>query len=61
MDIRNPETPLASLWAVDLDPRKVTQLTKDPTITVADFAVSHDGKWVGFRGMSADRYQRNIT
>jgi dipeptidyl aminopeptidase/acylaminoacyl peptidase len=61
VDIRNAETPLASFWAVDLDPRKVTQLTKDPTITVADFAVSPDGQWVGFRGISADRYQRNIT
>ena len=61
VDIRNAETPLASLWAVDLEPRKVTQLTKDSTITVADFAVSPDAKWVGFRGMSADRYKRNIT
>jgi dipeptidyl aminopeptidase/acylaminoacyl peptidase len=61
VDIRNAETPVASLWAVDLEPRKVTQLTRDATITVADFAVSPDGKWVGFRGISADRYRRNIT
>jgi dipeptidyl aminopeptidase/acylaminoacyl peptidase len=61
VDIRNAETPLASLWAVDLEPRKVTQLTKDSTITVADFAVSPDARWVGFRGIAADRYQRNIT
>ncbi len=61
VDIRNAETPVTGLWAVDLEPRKVTQLTKDATITVADFAVSPDGKWVGFRGISADRYQRNIT
>ena len=61
VDIRNAETPLASFWAVDLDPRKVTQLTKDPTITVADFTISPDSRWVGFRGISADRYQRNIT
>jgi dipeptidyl aminopeptidase/acylaminoacyl peptidase len=61
VNIRNAETPLASLWAIDLDPRKVTQLTKDPTITVADFEVSPDGKWVGFRGIPADRYKRNVT
>ncbi len=61
VDIRNAETPLASLWAVDLEPRKVTQLSKDPTITVADFTISPDSKWVGFRGISAERYQRNIT
>jgi len=61
VDIRNAETPLSSLWAVDLEPRKVTQLSKDPTITVADFNISPDSKWVGFRGISAERYQRNIT
>ena len=61
VEIKNAETPLVSLWALDLDPPKVTQLTKDPTITVADFSVSRDGKWLGFRGISADRYKRNVT
>ena len=61
VDIKNADTPLASLWALDLEPRKVTQLTKGSTITVADFSISPDGKWVGFRGISADRYKRNIT
>ena len=35
VNIRNMETPLASLWAVDLEPLKVTRLTNDATITVA--------------------------
>jgi dipeptidyl aminopeptidase/acylaminoacyl peptidase len=61
VNIRNSETPLNSLWAVDLDPRRTTQLTKDATITVADFSISGDGKWVGFRGISSDRYRRNVT
>jgi dipeptidyl aminopeptidase/acylaminoacyl peptidase len=61
VDIKNAETPLASLWALDLEPRKVTQLTKDSTITVADFSISPDGHWLGFRAISADRYKRNIT
>ncbi|MCX6543674.1 MAG: S9 family peptidase [Acidobacteria bacterium] len=61
VDIRNPETPLASLWAVDIDPLKTTQLTKDPSITVSDVSISDDGKWVGFRGISAGRYDRNIN
>ncbi len=61
VEIKNAETPLASLWAIDLDKRTVTQLTKDPTITVAEFSVSRDGKWLGFRGISADRYKRNVT
>jgi dipeptidyl aminopeptidase/acylaminoacyl peptidase len=61
VDIRNAETPVASLWVVDMEPRKTTQLTTDPTITVADFTISEDGKWVGFRGISANRYERNVT
>jgi Tol biopolymer transport system component len=61
VDVRNPETPLASLWAIDLEPRKTTQLTGDATITVADFTISDDSKWVGFRGISANRYERGIT
>jgi len=61
VEIRNPETPLASLWAVDLDAKKTTQLTHDASTTVSDLVISDDGKWVGFRGISADRYRRNIT
>ena len=59
--IRNAETPLASLWALDIEPRKVDQLTRDTAYTVSNVVVSDDGKWVGFRGTSADRYKRNIT
>jgi len=61
VDIRNTETPLASLWVVRLGPVKVERLTKDDGYTVADFTISDDGKWVGFRGVAADRYKRNIT
>jgi dipeptidyl aminopeptidase/acylaminoacyl peptidase len=61
VDIKNAETPLASLWAVDLEPRKVTALTKDDTISVGGFSISPDSKWVAFDGMAANRYKRNIT
>ncbi len=61
VEIRNPETSLASLWVVEPDAKKTTQLTHDATITVADFVISDDGRWVGFRGIAADRYKRNIT
>ncbi len=61
VNIRNMETPRASLWALDLDPVKPTQLTNDSTYSVSDFSISDDGKWVGYRGASADRYKRNIT
>src|SRR5688572_20504325 len=61
VNIRNAETPLASLWAVDLDPVKTRRLTEDKTYSVSNFTISEDSKWVGFRGSSANRYERNIT
>jgi dipeptidyl aminopeptidase/acylaminoacyl peptidase len=59
--IRNMERPLSSLWVLDLDGRKATRLTRDSTISVTNFGISNDGKWVGFRGASANRYHRFIT
>lgn len=61
VNIQNAETPLSSLWALDLDPHRATRLTRDSTITVTNFNVSPDGKWVGFQGISAERYERNVT
>jgi dipeptidyl aminopeptidase/acylaminoacyl peptidase len=59
--IRNMERPLSSLWALDVDSKQATRLTRDSTISVTSFAISPDGKWVGFRGASANRYHRFIN
>jgi len=61
VNIRNPETPTSSLWAFDLDGKKTTRLTKDTSITVTAFDMSDDGKYVSFRGISSNRYKRNVT
>jgi dipeptidyl aminopeptidase/acylaminoacyl peptidase len=61
VNIRNAETPLASLWALDLDPHKTTRLTQDDSYSVGTFTLSADGKWAAFQGGSAKRYERNIT
>ncbi|AHG88323.1 WD40-like beta Propeller containing protein [Gemmatirosa kalamazoonensis] len=61
VSVRNMAVPPSSLWAIDLDPSRVTRLTRDTTFSVASFTISDDGKWVGFRGASANRYERNIT
>jgi dipeptidyl aminopeptidase/acylaminoacyl peptidase len=61
VNIRLPESPLSSLWALDFDGRKTTRLTRDTSITVTDFDISDDGKYVAFRGISSNRYKRNIT
>ena len=61
VNIRNMETPLASLWAVALDPVAPKRLTEDSALSVANFTISGDGKWIAFTGQSAKRYERNIT
>ena len=59
--IRNMERPTSSLWAVDVDAKRATRLTRDSTISVTSFTISNDGRWVGFRAADANRYHRNIT
>ena len=58
--IRNMEVPASSLWALDLDTKRTTRLTRDTTYSVGDFTISPDGKWIGYHGISANRYDRNI-
>jgi dipeptidyl aminopeptidase/acylaminoacyl peptidase len=58
--VRNPETSISSLWAVDLDNRQTTRLTHDTSYSVGNFTISDDGKWIGFHGLSPSRYERNI-
>ncbi len=61
VDIRNQETPRASLWSVSMDDRAVVRLTTDSTVSVTNFRISPDSRWVGFNAVSANRYDRNIT
>ena len=58
--VRNAEVPASSLWALDLDSKRTTRLTRDTTYSVGEFSFSDDGKWIGFRGLSTNRYERNI-
>ena len=61
VNIRNAETPVSSLWALDLEPPVTKRLTQDGSHSVDDVNISDDSKWIGFRGLSADRYKRGIT
>jgi len=61
VDVKNAVTPLASLWALDLDPATETRVAAAGDYSVSQFEISPDGKWVGFSGSSAERYERNIT
>ena len=61
VNIRNPETPVSSLWALDVAARSTKRLTEGGAYSADDFTISKDSKWVGFRGLSPNRYQRGIT
>jgi dipeptidyl aminopeptidase/acylaminoacyl peptidase len=61
VNIRNMETPSVSLWSLDLDPHTTKKLTDGAQYAAGGIAISDDGKWVGFRGQSLNRYQRGIT
>jgi dipeptidyl aminopeptidase/acylaminoacyl peptidase len=63
VNIRNAETPAAGLWAVEVMAKepKATRLTDPAAYSVMSFNVSDDGKWIGVRGGSTKRYERNIT
>lgn len=61
VNIRNMETPSVSLWSLDLGSRATKKLTDGTQYAVGDFTVSPDGRWIGFRGHSLNRYHRNIT
>ena len=73
VDVRNAETPLVSLWAVDLNSstgsgpastaseHRTKRLTDDDSYSVGNFTLADDGKWVAFQGGSTKRYERNIT
>src|SRR5262245_18804640 len=61
VNVRNAETPTASLWALDLDPVRPSKLTTEGAYSVTAFTASDDGKWMGFHGGSTNRYERNIT
>ncbi len=61
VNVRNPETPVSNLWLMDLGARTTKALTSGGQYSADDFVISGDGKWIGFRGLSANRYERGIT
>lgn len=61
VNIQNQETPLASLFVVEAATGETRRVAGDPAYTVNSFNISPDGRWVGFQGISSERYHRNIT
>jgi dipeptidyl aminopeptidase/acylaminoacyl peptidase len=61
VDVKNAETPLSSLWSVEVATAREHRLTDDRGYGVDGFVVSDDGRWLSFTGGSPERYERNIT
>ncbi|MGE5099366.1 MAG: S9 family peptidase, partial [Deltaproteobacteria bacterium] len=57
---RNPASSVSSLWAFDVDTKQERRLTNDPSYSIGDITISSDGKWIGYHGLSANRYERGI-
>ncbi len=59
VQIQDPVTPLTTLAFVELESGAITSLVRDTAITVGEFNVSGDGRWIAFRALPSDRYKRN--
>ena len=61
VDVKNGVTALSSLWSVAIASGDERRVVSEDDYSVEQFSVSPDGRWIGFTGGSADRYERNIT
>ena len=59
--IRNEDSPLRHLWAMNLEGRTEKRLTSGTDYTVGGVEISPDGRWIGFNGTPNDRYRRTVT
>jgi dipeptidyl aminopeptidase/acylaminoacyl peptidase len=57
---RNPASSVSSLWVFDVATKQERKVAGDTAYSVANVSVSPDGKWIGYTGMSANRYERGI-
>lgn len=56
--IQHTLAPASHLFAFDLASRATTRLDTDTSRSIVDFTLSADGRWIGFRTLPNDRYQR---
>ncbi|MEX0602287.1 MAG: hypothetical protein WD295_03030, partial [Bacteroidota bacterium] len=59
--VRNEGTPPSHLWFIDLETRTEARLTGSADYSVSSVVLSPDSRWIGFRGLSPNRYLRTIT
>jgi dipeptidyl aminopeptidase/acylaminoacyl peptidase len=56
--IQHTLVPPTHLFAFDVASRATARLDTDSSRSVVDFTLSADGRWIGFRTLPNDRYQR---
>jgi len=59
--VRNEPQPVDHLWSIDIAGKAEKRLTSGLDYSVRGYALSDDGKWLGFSATKNDRYARNIT
>jgi dipeptidyl aminopeptidase/acylaminoacyl peptidase len=59
--VRNEDSPLAHLWAFDLETGKESRVTSASNYSVSDVTISKDSRWIGFRATPNNRYARTVT
>ncbi|MBI3586001.1 MAG: S9 family peptidase [Ignavibacteriales bacterium] len=59
--VRNEDSPLVHLWSIDLETKKETRHTSSSDYSVSDVKISDNSKWIGFHGISSNRYYRTVT
>lgn len=57
---RNPASSLSSLWVFDVASKQEKKVHGSDAYSVANVSVSPDGKWIGYSGMSTNRFERGI-
>ncbi len=56
VQIVNQPQPPEHLWMIDVETKEEKRLTSGEEYTVSSVETSKDGRWIAFRGNSADRY-----
>jgi len=59
--LRNEDSPVVHLWSVEIESKKEAKLVDAKGYTINGVTVSRDGKWIGYRGISDDRYKKTVT
>ncbi len=61
VQVGNEETAPNHLWALDLETLETSRITHGTDYSIEAVTISEDSRWIGFRGVSQERYKRTIV